>query len=518
MSGVLNFYLFLYVFNRRRLYKRISFYFLVYVAVIVIYCLGSAFGMLSANLQQLKFWTAIMYIGLPFTSPLGLLFIMKYLGIKVQKYQIASLLTIPVITTILVFTNDYHHLYYRVFTLHPTLGAPFFYQEIGFWYLLQGGLTFGCMLAGLLLLASRYKEVSIQYRFQITALIFGQFLPIVTAFVYLLGITPEGLDPVPMVLWISTLLYFWAISTSKLFSIMPVAKDVIFNSIDDAVMVLDGSFRLVEINQASKLHFPQLNHAMFGLAISDVWQDLFNATFDMEIGLLEINVSVDNDRIYQVRLSTLDPMRNMEGYLLIFTDITEVKKLQHLLERQAYYDELTHIYNRRAFLQQCEVDYTQSHMEETPFAVMIMDVDYFKKVNDVYGHLIGDRLLAHVVTICQNNLLKGELFARYGGEEFVFSIKNCHQLEAELLANRIRLAVEKTPLITSEGEITVTLSIGIAGSLKQGTDTISDLLNKADKALYQAKETGRNKVKVFTEDMVDLDSSDLENPSNPIMI
>lgn len=414
--------------------------------------------------------------------------------------MIIGLLTIPGITTILVATNDLHHLYYRSFRINEVLGEPYFHQEIGFWYLVQGILTFGCMFAASLLLILKFKEMSEQYRSQITALIFGQFIPMGTAFVYLTGLTPVGVDPVPMILWIPTVLYLWAISSSRLFSIMPIAKDVIFNSIDEAVMVLDESLRLVEINQACKVHFPQLSQSQFGMTIDQIWKEMFDSSFIVKMGTTEVAVQFNEERIYQVRMSALDPLRNTNGFLVMFSDITEVKRLQNMLEHQAYYDELTQIYNRRAFLQQCEIDYHQSRENAHPFSVLIMDVDHFKTVNDRYGHHIGDRLLEHIVNICKTHLTHEEIFARYGGEEFVFSIRNCTTLKAAELADTIRGYVEKTPLITSEGEISVTISLGIAEAVNTLEETVSSLLNKADKALYQAKAAGRNRVIVYTEE------------------
>lgn len=501
VSGVLNLYLFLYVYYKRRIYKNISTYFLSYVLAIAIYCFGSAFSMLSSNLAELKFWTSILYLGLPFTSPLGLLFIMRYLGMEISKKFRLGLLTIPGLTTILVATNDLHHLYYRTFRINESLGAPYFHQEIGFWYLVQGILTFGCMFAALLLLIFKYKEISEQYRAQITALIFGQFIPMGTAFVYLTGLTPVGVDPVPMILWIPTVLYLWAISSSRLFSIMPIAKDVIFNSIDEAVMVLDESLRLVEINQACKVHFPQLSQLQFGMTIDQIWKEMFDSTFIVKMGTTEVTIQLSNEeRIYQVRMSTLDPLRNTNGFLVMFTDITEIKRLQNMLEHQAYYDELTQIYNRRAFLQQCEIEYRQSKENAHPFSVLIMDVDHFKAVNDRYGHHIGDRLLEHIVNICKMHLTHEEVFARYGGEEFVFSSRNSTTLKAAELANTIRDYVEKTPLVTSEGEISITISLGVAAAVNTLEETVSSLLNKADKALYRAKAEGRNRVVVYIEE------------------
>ncbi|SJN27906.1 FOG: GGDEF domain [Marinilactibacillus psychrotolerans 42ea] len=213
-------------------------------------------------------------------------------------------------------------------------------------------------------------------------------MPMVTAFFYLLGLTPKGIDPVPMVIWVSSLVYLWAIHSSRLFKLMPVAKDVIFNSIDDAVLVLDESFRLVEINRACKVQFPSFNHSLLGMNIEKVWSELFNIPFTVKIGVTEVSLKLNEEKVYQVRLSMLDPLRNINGYLIIFTDITEIKRLQTLLERQAYYDELTQIYNRRAFLQRCETELARSQKKGTSFIIMIMDVDHFKKVNDIYMVII----------------------------------------------------------------------------------------------------------------------------------
>ncbi len=167
VSGVLNVYLFIYVYQKRKLYKSVSTYFLAYVCSIALYCFGTAFSMLATDLQELKWWTVVIYLGLPFTSPLGLLFIMRYLGIEIKKTFIAGLLVIPIITVVLVATNDFHHLYYRVFTIDPDLGAPFLYQEIGVWYLVQGLSPFLVCLYRLfccLLSIKRYQN-NIVHRF-----------------------------------------------------------------------------------------------------------------------------------------------------------------------------------------------------------------------------------------------------------------------------------------------------------------------------------------------------------------
>ncbi|MCV9886532.1 histidine kinase N-terminal 7TM domain-containing diguanylate cyclase [Metabacillus halosaccharovorans] len=499
-SGVLNLYLCSSVFLRRHQYSNIARVFIYYMVTITIYCFASAFSLIATNLEQIKFWTIILYIGMPFSPLLGLLFIMKYLGIKTTPSRIMILFTIPVISLIMVATNDIHHLHYRVYEVDPILGAPFIHQEIGIWYVVHGIFTFSCMFVAFLLLLSRWKETAKIYRPQLTALMFGQLVPMLTAFIYLIGLTPPGVDPVPMVLWLSSLLYLWSINTSRLFTLTPIAKTTIFNSINDGVIVLDEFYRLIEFNQSCKSMFPNINTSMLGTGFEKVWLQLSGSPFPTKIernSTFTKEIHLASDRIYQVRSSSLQHAKYEKGLLIIFTDITELKRLQVKLEQLAYYDELTQIYNRRAFFQKSEQEFAEAKKRSIPFTMILIDIDYFKKVNDTYGHHIGDQLLKHVVKACQTQLNEGELFARYGGEEFVLALKGCTAIEGEEIANKLRRYVETQPLRSDKGDIYVTLSLGVAEASEERDETLYQLLNHADKALYRAKGEGRNQVNVF---------------------
>ncbi len=499
-SGVLNLYLGAYVFFRRHQYKSIAHIFMIYTASITIYCFAAAATLLSTSLEEIKFWTTILYIGMPASAPLGLMFIMHYLGIKITKKRFIALLIIPFISMIMVATNDFHHLHYRVYEIDPNLGAPFVLQEIGIWYMIHGIYTFASLFVAFLFVLLRWRETAKEYRPQLIALMFGQFVPMLTAFVYLLGLTPPGVDPVPMVLWVSSLLYVWSISSSRLFSIMPIAKDTIFNSINDGVIVLDDFNQMIEFNDASKEMFPKLNKSMFGMTFDQVWLEVTEGSppLELEHAIASMEVQfVQNgiERIYQIRTSPLQHAHNRKGLLLIFTDITELKKLQLKLEHHAYYDELTQIYNRRAFFEKCEQVFLEAKQSATPFAVMLLDIDFFKNVNDTYGHDVGDQLLKHMVKVCQSQLSEEVLFARYGGEEFVLALKGSAAVASERIAERLRKHTEIQPLETAEGDISVTLSIGLAELVTD--ETLYQLLKKADKALYDAKRHGRNQVQCW---------------------
>ncbi|WP_425435937.1 diguanylate cyclase [Metabacillus halosaccharovorans] len=303
-----------------------------------------------------------------------------------------------------------------------------------------------------------------------------------------------------MVLWLSSLLYLWSINTSRLFTLTPIAKTTIFNSINDGVIVLDEFYRLIEFNQSCKSMFPNINTSMLGTGFEKVWLQLSGSPFPTKIertSTFTKEIHLASDRIYQVRSSSLQHAKYEKGLLIIFTDITELKRLQVKLEQLAYYDELTQIYNRRAFFQKSEQEFAEAKKRSIPFTMILIDIDYFKKVNDTYGHHIGDQLLKHVVKACQTQLNEGELFARYGGEEFVLALKGCTAIEGEEIANKLRRYVETQPLRSDKGDIYVTLSLGVAEASEERDETLYQLLNHSDNALYRAKGEGRNQVNVF---------------------
>ncbi|MFA9558153.1 diguanylate cyclase [Evansella sp. AB-rgal1] len=501
-SCVLNLYLCSYVYLKRHQYSNIATIFVCYTFSVAIYCFASAVYFLSTTIEEMKLWTTIMYIGMPFSSPLGLLFIIEYLGVKIKRLTFFSLLVIPFISLVLVATNDLHQLFYQVYEIDPLLGAPFVHLEIGLWYVVHGIFTFGCMFVAFLLVLSRWRETAKEYRPQLIALMFGQFLPIVTAFVYLIGLTPQGIDPVPMILWISSLLYVWSISSSRLFRLMPIAKDMIFHSINDGVIVLDDSHRLIEFNHASKRMFPLLTKSMYGVNFVTIWFELTGEIFPSEKKSAKFSNEIEviikgSKRTYQIRRSILGHTQNRKGHLLIFTDITEIKLLQVKLEYQAYYDELTKINNRRAFFEKSELLLAEAKKERTPFTVILIDIDYFKQVNDTYGHHVGDDVLKHVVKVLQTQLKEDDLFARYGGEEFVVALKKDAVTEGQDFANQLRKSIESEPLQSDEGFISISISSGIAEATYEMEETLYQLLNKADKALYSAKNAGRNQVSMW---------------------
>jgi len=170
--------------------------------------------------------------------------------------------------------------------------------------------------------------------------------------------------------------------------------------------------------------------------------------------------------------------------------------------KHATLDALTGFYNRRQLEARIKQEIASSQRQKTPLCAIMTDIDYFKKVNDTYGHAVGDMVLKTVARVMRSQLREYDVAGRYGGEEFALLLPFTKLKEAKMVAERLRHAIETTIIDISdinpdseEKEINVTISLGIY-ELKS-TDNEEDLLKNADKALYQAKGTGRNRVIVY---------------------
>ena len=174
------------------------------------------------------------------------------------------------------------------------------------------------------------------------------------------------------------------------------------------------------------------------------------------------------------------------------TTLVAQQKLENTLRQQAFTDVLTGAHNRRSFFDQGGT--LLNTKQQT--ALLMFDLDHFKKVNDTHGHNSGDDVLKRVVEICQKQLRKSDILARIGGEEFAILLPNTNDDEAANIAKRLREAVEKLSFKGAKSDFQVTISGGLLLDLNQHTDLDHALAN-ADLALYEAKQTGRNQICLY---------------------
>lgn len=169
-------------------------------------------------------------------------------------------------------------------------------------------------------------------------------------------------------------------------------------------------------------------------------------------------------------------------------------RLHHHIHEQSRTDPLTGIHNRRYFTELAAGELKRARRYGHPVSVVMMDLDHFKRVNDNHGHRLGDQVLQLFVQRCRENVRTTDVLARYGGEEFVLLLPETDVGTAECVAERLRAVVADSPFKTDVVEISLTISLGIAGLDQDGTLTIDQLLDRADRAMYEAKQAGRDQV------------------------
>lgn len=201
---------------------------------------------------------------------------------------------------------------------------------------------------------------------------------------------------------------------------------------------------------------------------------------------------------YQINDQQLTPYaQEFQELCASFNEMSDkVRKDTILLKELSITCQLTKLYNRRYLIEQGELAFQKCLEEQNHCSCIAIDIDFFKKVNDTYGHLIGDEVLKHVANIITNSVRRIDMVTRYGGEEFVILSPNTTLESAVKIAERVRQHVEDHPYI-ADFEINVTVSIGIAGyGDSDNISTFYELLDKADQALYIAKESGRNQLRI----------------------
>jgi len=181
------------------------------------------------------------------------------------------------------------------------------------------------------------------------------------------------------------------------------------------------------------------------------------------------------------------------GRMLTYSDVTDIVRHSEEFERLATTDGATGIYNRRHFMTLADREWNRSRRYGRPLSFLMIDIDFFKSINDRFGHEVGDQMIVHLTTLARACKRDSDVLARIGGEEFAFLLPETNLAQAQVVAERLRRNVAETPLIAKSDRISTTISIGVAVR-NDAMIGIGDLMKAADQALYDAKSGGRNRV------------------------
>ena len=269
---------------------------------------------------------------------------------------------------------------------------------------------------------------------------------------------------------------------------------------------LDGRYlyannALAEVVKKSPLHIIGLRDTnLFTQAVSDQLKINDQIVIDKNEKLATLEtLQLINDTELKYYWSVKVPLHDSSGkiYALLgmSTDMTERKKLEDNLLYLATTDELTQLYNRRQFLDLSEQTLNRSKRYNEPLTLLMCDIDFFKHINDTFGHAAGDLVLQKVSQTLKSALRETDIAGRVGGEEFAILLVQTPQEISFDVAERLRKSIENCPIYLEDGinTIPITVSIGVASPIYP-YETLSSLMQRADQSLYQAKRSGRNQV------------------------
>jgi diguanylate cyclase (GGDEF)-like protein len=264
-------------------------------------------------------------------------------------------------------------------------------------------------------------------------------------------------------------------------------RQVFFNRVSDALFAYDEAL-IVDFDDWWQYGFP--DEAQREAARRE-WQDgidrIHAAPHSTVITQWEVRCRDGATRVLQCRYKWIEPY-----YVLLITDVTGERRLERQLRILATSDPLTGLWNRRHFWEQAEQALASAHQLGKPLALLLMDIDHFKQVNDTHGHGVGDEVLRALSAQLREGLPDGAILARVGGEEFALLLPGASPAQAEAHALRLleRLAGEDIVPGVRSG-----MSIGLAAP-EADSEALTQLLARADHALYQAKAEGRGRVRV----------------------
>ena len=288
--------------------------------------------------------------------------------------------------------------------------------------------------------------------------------------------------------------------------------DTIFNSVEEGIMIADTKSRIIHVNPAFEFVTGYTYEEAVGQRPSLLNSGIHDQEFYTKMWATIREHGKWSGEIWNRRKTgdiypewlTIVAIHNEQGdivnYCGIFEDISAQKNAENEIERRKYTDALTGVANRYAYLQRMETLLQSSANREYHHAVLFLDLDRFKQVNDTLGHSIADEMLISVTQRIQSVLKNKDIVARYGGDEFIITITNIHHMqEAVQVAEKI-VHLLSEPLPIDEQNIYISTSMGISLYPEDGT-TLETLVKKADQAMYYAKQNGRNQFAFYFDDL-----------------
>jgi diguanylate cyclase (GGDEF)-like protein len=389
-------------------------------------------------------------------------------------------LVMVILTVGMALTNESH----RLFATDSGHG-PWFYVAITYYY--------GLMLLGAALILDAVHRSRGVYRRQYVTIALAMALPWAASIGYDLGgFRPFAINAAPIGFLLMGAVVIHVIGRNQLFNLVPIARSILVDAIPDPVLVLDRAYEVVDANAAA-FALAGVTQPLIGRQLAEV------AVIGEPLAGVETGGTVPTDlslgqpeRHFEVTMIPLQHGGRQVGTLLMLRDITRRARLETRLREQATRDTLTGLHNRRLLEEIGSRLVIEANQQGQPLAVIMIDLDHFKRLNDHHGHRAGDLVLRTIGGFLLERVRQTDFVFRTGGEEILILLPGANAAQALSRIEGWRREFTATEIaIGADGRVRTTFSAGIAIYPDDGEDLEKVLLH-ADKALYRAKDRGRN--------------------------
>lgn len=473
--------------------------FAFFLGAMTLYVVGYSFELASVDLETMLFWSKIEYLGIFSFPTLFLIFVFQYTGHDawLTPRNLLFLFIIPVIGLILKFTDDTFHLIYANSWIHYSGTIPLLGFRRGPLYPVVSYSILPVTLGIILLFLKRQNTLPL-YRKQATLVAVSALLPLIVFILYLSNIQliPElkyfDLNAFAYPLWGIGLML--AVFRYQLFSIAPAAREALIEHMSDGVFVLDHQNHLVDVNPIAQ-KIIGWDDPPIGQDVRDILASLHDRwkidpyLSNTEITHQEISRAVgDEEKFYDMTITPLMEKKKFIGHLIVMHDITRLKKLEAELLELTLVDELTGLSNRRGFFVLAPQFLRMVKRIDSKAAVVFIDLDTMKMINDTYGHAEGDEAIIRTAEILRGSIRASDILARFGGDEFVALVLETREDGAEKMFTRIDARFAEFSGRKNQ-RYPIGISYGIAHYDPHAPQPLETLVSIADKAMYAQKQS-----------------------------
>ncbi len=459
---------------------------------VFIWCFFSVFEYLSTTESARITFGKFQYLGIAPVALTWFIFTLQYTqnDAWLRTKNFIPLAAIPFFSLIFAATDPLHGLIWSSATL-VTDPITTLDIEHGWWFnYVMIPYQYCALLGGVAVLLYAYFASSVIYRRQTLLLIIATFITFSFNVLYIIAdIKPYGLDLTPVGFAISSIVIQLGLFQTRFLDLAPVSYRTIFLNMAEAVVLLDTRKHIVDLNPPAYQECQQTK--VIGKPFHDIFPTYFPAVAhhsDEEITQVLKLTHQTPTAIKEIKVRSLQSSGGRRvGTVIIIRDVTLEKNQQEQLKRFAYLDSLTGLFNRRQLQISAKQALLASASDRWPIALLYIDLNKFKAINDTYGHAVGDAVLVHVAHCLKACVRKGDIVARLGGDEFVALLFRANQDAA--IATQQRLINTFSRSVELEGyNLQIAASIGIACHPDHGS-SLRELLSHADRLMYQEKQT-----------------------------